>query len=263
MFSRPKKSLGQNFLIDKRVLDKIISTGEITKEDIVLEIGPGTGNLTKLLISKKPKKIIVIEKDNKLSNILSTNFKSKIEVVNKDILEIPDEFFKDQNFLIFGNLPYNISSQILANLCLNPLLYCSKLIFLFQKEVADRIIAKVNTKNYGRLSILSNWKFNIEKICDIEPSSFNPKPKVQSSLLKFIPKKKIQRITNPKNLEKITQIFFNERRKMIKKPVKILFKNKAFDFNRYNLNPSDRPQNIDVETYLKIAIDYEKSKLVS
>ena len=87
----------------------------------MLEIGPGTGNLTKLLISKKPKKIIVIEKDNKLSKILSTNFKSEIQIINKDILEIPNEFFRDQNFIIFGNLPYNISSQILASLCLNPL----------------------------------------------------------------------------------------------------------------------------------------------
>ena len=198
MFDRPKKSLGQNFLIDKNILNKIISTGEITREDIVLEIGPGTGNLTKLLISKKPKKIIVIEKDNKLSKMLSTNFKSEIQIINKDILEIPNEFFRDQNFIIFGNLPYNISSQILASLCLNPLLSSSKLIFLFQKEVADRIIAKVNTKNYGRLSILSNWKFNIEKICDIEPDSFNPKPKVMSSLLKFLPKKKFIELLIPK-----------------------------------------------------------------
>ena len=128
---------------------------------------------------------------------------------------------------------------------------------MFQKEVADRIIANVNSKNYSRITILSNWKFDIKKIIDVKPSSFFPKPKVYSTVLEFTPKKKIHEIKDPRNLEKITKIFFNQRRKMIKKPIQNLFKNNIFDYKKIGVNPSDRPQNLNVNIYLKIVNEYE------
>ena len=181
----------------------------------------------------------------------------KIDIVTKDILSIPFEFYSKRKFKILGNLPYNISTKILSTWCLNNNLSVSKMILMFQKEVAERIVAKVNTKNYSRITILSKWKFDIKKITDVKPNSFFPKPKVHSTVLEFVPKKKFREIRDPKNLEKITKVFFSQRRKMIKKPINILFKNFQFNYEKFNVKPSDRPQNIDVNKYLEIVNEYE------
>ncbi len=257
MLLKPKKSLGQNFLHDKNIINKIIIASKIGSNDEVLEIGPGTGNLTKFIISQKPKKIYVIEKDENLVRDLEKQYSKKINIIKKDILKISYEFYSGKKFLILGNLPYNISTKILSNFCINNKLNISRMILMFQKEVAERILANVNSKDYSRITILSKWKFDIKKITDVSPNSFFPKPKVNSSVLEFIPKKKIHKIKDPKNLEKITKVFFNQRRKMIKKPINFLFKNFKFDYKKFNIDPSDRPQNIDVNSYLKIVNEYE------
>ena len=157
MVVRPKKSLGQNFLIDKNILNIITELGNISNKDVVLEIGPGTGNLTEHILEKNPKQLVVIEKDTKWSIKLREKFQNKIQIINDDILKVNEkEMFKEQ-MIVFGNLPYNISSQILVKwLKLNDLnLFSRMFILMFQKEVADRIIANFNEKNYGRLSILT------------------------------------------------------------------------------------------------------------
>ena len=177
-----KKSLGQNFLIDQNILEKIVNKINI-KDKIVLEIGPGTGNLTSYIIKKKPKKIFVIEKDNDLANILRNKFGNQLIIINEDVLKIDENnLFKDK-VVVFGNLPYNISTEILSKWIINlrDNFWFEYLVLMFQKEVADRIIAETNTSNYGRLSIISNWKLNIEKMCDIKPEAFKPKPKINSS----------------------------------------------------------------------------------
>ncbi len=186
----PKKSLGQNFLIDIDVIEKICNSGNINENNNVLEIGPGTGNLTEFILQKKPKKFYVIEKDERLINNLKKKFDKKLTIINEDILRYDLKSLSDKDLVIFGNLPYNISSQILANFISYSYSEFSykKLVLMFQKEVADRILAEENSKNYGRLSIFSSWKLNIKKIMDISPSSFFPKPKVMSSLLIFEPK---------------------------------------------------------------------------
>ena len=128
---------------------------------------------------------------------------------------------------VYGNLPYNISTEILCKWILNikdENFWFDYLILMFQKEVADRIISVYNSKNYGRLTILSNWKLDIKKICDIKPTSFYPKPKIDSTILVFKPKKQFFKLKDPKNLEKITRTFFMHRRKMIKKPFNQLFR---------------------------------------
>ena len=156
----PKKSLGQNFLTDQNIIDKIIETVEI-KNKSILEIGPGTGNLTKNILKKNPKKILVIEKDNNLAEILKEKLDLKLKIINEDILSMDENNLDKDILTVFGNLPYNISTEILCKWILNiknNKFWFDNLILMFQKEVANRIVANFNTKNYGRLSIISNWK---------------------------------------------------------------------------------------------------------
>ena len=187
---KAKKSLGQNFLIDPNIIDKIVNIVEIKNKDI-LEIGPGTGNLTQKILKKNPNKFLVIEKDNNLAKMLKEKFETKIKIINQDILKVDESTLSNQVLNVFGNLPYNISTEILVKWILNinkKKVWFNYLVLMFQKEVADRIISEYNTKNYGRLTILANWRLNIQKICDISPSCFTPKPKVESTLLLFKPK---------------------------------------------------------------------------
>jgi len=255
---KAKKSLGQNFLIDKNILEKIANITKI-KDKIVLEIGPGTGNLTSYLLKKKPKKFCVIEKDEQLVTNLREKFNNQISIINNDVLKIDEANLFREKVIVFGNLPYNISTEILSkwikNLKNNFWFDC--LVLMFQKEVADRIIAEFNTKNYGRLSIICNWKLNIDKICDIKPEAFKPKPKINSSLLFFHPKQNFIKINDPNNLEKVTRIFFNQRRKMIKKPFNQLFNGDQSVLNKLKINLNLRPQNLNIDTYYKLVQEYE------
>ncbi len=257
---KAKKSLGQNFLVDQNIIEKITNTVDVNDKSI-LEVGPGTGNLTSSILKKKPKKIFVIEKDDNLSSILQKKFQDRIVIINKDILSINENLISNDQLVVFGNLPYNISTEILCKWILNlddKKIWFSKLLLMFQKEVADRIISNYDSSNYGRLSIISNWKLDIEKIIDIKPDCFYPKPKVNSSLLKFTPKKKFFELKDPNNLEKITRIFFNHRRKMIKKPFNQIFSKNIDILKKLNISLDLRPQNLSFETYYKLAREYEK-----
>ena len=255
---KAKKSLGQNFLIDREVLEKIVNTTAIRDKNI-LEVGPGTGNLTSFILKNNPKKMFVIEKDDNLAKNLNETFRDQLTIINDDILNIDENLLFKENVTVFGNLPYNVSTEILSKWIINlkndPWFDC--LVLMFQKEVADRIIAKSNTSAYGRLSILSNWKLNIEKICDIKPKSFSPKPKIDSSLLLFTPKNNFFKIKDPKNLEKVTRIFFNQRRKMIKKPFNQLFNGDQKILEKLKINLNLRPQNLDFNTYYHLTSLYE------
>ena len=257
---KAKKSLGQNFLINTEILSNIVNLGDISNDDVILEIGPGTGNLTKKILEKKPKDLIVIEKDNKLASILKNKYGDHLNIINKDILDCFDDLKFDQPLKIYGNLPYNISTKILLSfLKINNLKsFCKKFIFIFQKEVADRILAKGDSKNYGRLSILSSWKMTPQKVMDISPKFFSPKPKVWSSLITLTPNIKFEQLKKEKSLEHITNIFFNQRRKMIKKPMKQLFDNYEEIATKLNIDLNIRPQNLSTKEYLEICKFYEK-----
>ena len=255
---RAKKSLGQNFLIDREVLEKITNVVQI-KDKTILEVGPGTGNLTSFILKKNPKKMFVIEKDDVLAINLNETFKDQLTIINDDILQVDENLIFKNKVTVFGNLPYNISTEILSKWITQTKdeFWFNNLILMFQKEVADRIIAKFNTSNYGRLSILSNWKLNVEKICDIKPESFSPRPKIDSSLLFFSPKKNFYKIKDPKNLEKVTRIFFNHRRKMLKKPFNQLFNGDQRVLNELKIDLNLRPQNLDFDTYYQLTCAYE------
>jgi 16S rRNA (adenine1518-N6/adenine1519-N6)-dimethyltransferase len=257
---KAKKSLGQNFLIDDDIINKITNIVDV-KDKTVLEVGPGTGNLTISLLKKMPKNFYVIEKDDSLASFLKKEFGNKIIIINDDILNINENSICDEQLIVFGNLPYNISTEILCKWILNlndEKIWFSNLVLMFQKEVADRIISEYNSSKYGRLSIIANWKLDIKKVIDVKPNSFSPRPKVDSSLLFFSPKENFTKFKNPYNLEKITRIFFNHRRKMIKKPYNQIFAGNQDILKKLNLSLDLRPQNLNFETYYKITSEYEK-----
>ena len=182
---KPKKSLGQNFLSDKNIIKKIVDVGKINSHDNIIEIGPGTGNLTEFILKKQPKKIILIEKDYKLIKSLYEKFNDSVNIENEDILNFQIKNTSKEKFIIY------------------------------------------------------------------------PKPKIESTLLSFMPKKKYFNIKNPKNLEKITQIFFNKKRKMIKNPLKQIFKNPDIIANKLKLDVNLRPQNLSPLNYFEITKEYE------
>ena len=260
---KAKKSLGQNFLTDRDILEKITQIVPV-KDKHILEVGPGTGNLTSFILKNNPKEMFVIEKDDELANNLDKIFKKQITIINDDILNIDEtSLFKEKGKItVFGNLPYNISTEILSKWITNlkENYWFDHLILMFQKEVADRIIARSNSSAYGRLSILSHWRLNIEKICDIKPESFSPRPKIDSSLLLFSPKEKFFKIKNPKNLEKVTRVFFNQRRKMLKKPFNQLFNGDQKILDELKIDLNLIPQNLDFDTYYRLTSLYESLK---
>jgi 16S rRNA (adenine1518-N6/adenine1519-N6)-dimethyltransferase len=260
MVKYAKKSLGQNFLIDLNIINKIVNLTKILDQNVV-EIGSGKGALTDQILKKKPKSLTLIEKDNFLSKDLKLKYSNnkKVIVYNKDILKFDFEKKLKKNSIIFGNLPYNIASQILVNIIRfknwPPKYTC--LIFMFQKEMADRVIGKYGTSKYGRLSILTNYKLNLIDKFNVSPNCFFPKPKIDSTVLHLKPKDKIiSKIKNIENLEKITNLLFSNKRKMINKSIMKIFKiNKISEIKDLNLKA--RPSDLNADKYYEITELFE------
>ena len=242
-----------------RTVDSLIRNESPT----FIEIGAGYGNLTTAIKAMDPQKILAIEKDKKLFYFLNNKFENfkNIKIINDDVLNFIEKKNLEKDMIVFGNLPYNVSTQILASLILLkkwPPWY-KVLILMFQKEVADRILAKPGTKQYGRLSILSNWRLEIKKHFDVSKNSFFPVPKIISTILSCKPKNNNPfNIKNPKNLEIVTRVLFSNIRKMINKNFKKLFNQNISISKNLNLNLNVRPEELNNEIYYKIAVQYEK-----
>ena len=256
-----KKSLGQNFLIDKNIIKKIINSVNIRNKN-VLEIGPGKGALTEEILKNNPKSLTLIEKDSSLFKNLYLKFSyhNYLKFYNEDILNLNIEKIIKEETIIFGNLPYNISSQILVKFLkfsVWPPKY-NDLILMFQKELADKITGKYLSTNYGRISIISNYRLKVLKKFNVSANCFVPKPKITSTLLHFRPiKKNGFEIKNINNLEKVTNILFSERRKMVNKNIKkILSKKEISQINGLILNY--RPSQLNPDIYYKITEFFEK-----
>ena len=259
---KAKKSLGQNFLIDKNIINKIIKLTNINNNHIV-EIGPGTGSLTKAILNKNPKSLFLIEKDQKLANHLKKEFIDikKLKIFNEDILKFNLEEKIKKKTIIIGNLPYNISSQILAKLIkfkVWPPNY-SKLILMFQKEVAEKISAQNKSAKFGRLTVLVNSRLKVTESMSISENSFRPIPKVKSTILVFEPiKNQDFKVKNIFNLEIITHAFFSKKRKMINKVFKKLFNNPKLIAEKIKINLNLRPNKVSDKQYYKITEYFEK-----
>ena len=256
-----KKSLGQNFLIDKNIIKKIVNLTNIKNTNII-EIGPGNGALTDEILKKKPKSLFIIEKDNDLAHKLKSKYINlkNVKVFNDDILKINLNKFILKNSIIFGNLPYNISSQILVKI-----LRLKKwpanindIIFMFQKELGEKIVSKFPSSNYGRLSILTNYRLDLIKKFFVSSSCFFPKPRITSMVTHLRPKKiDTFYIKKIENLEKITNIIFSNKRKMINKNIKKILSLKDIEKIK-ELQLNSRPSEIKPNIYYKITQLYEK-----
>ena len=261
-----KKSLGQNFLIDKNIIKKIIKIANINSNEHLVEIGSGTGSLSKELIKLNPKSLMLVEKDENLHKLLKDELhdNSKISFINQDILKFNIEEKIKKNTIILGNLPYNISSQILIKMIKFkkwPPKY-KKLVFMFQKEVAQKLISDLNKKNFGRITIISNWRLKVKDYFKVSNKCFFPVPKVDSMIVVFEPTYHDSiKIKNIENLEKITQVFFSNKRKMINKGFKRLFKDENLANKTLKLNLSKRPSELSIFDYFKITEYFEKKKL--
>jgi len=258
---RPKKSLGQNFLIDNNILNKIVKLIGNNNKNLV-EMGPGTGNLTKKIIKQNIKSLMLVEKDQVLFNNLKKELAEydKLKIFNEDILKFDLEKNIKANSIVVGNLPYNISSQILIKLIKFKkwLPKYQKLILMFQREVAEKILAKHATPDYGRLSIITAARLKVTDHFNVSPNSFYPVPKVRSTILVFEPiRNKNYKIKNIENLEKISQIFFSRKRKMINKAFNELFKKPLIVAKKLNINLNLRPSELTENQYFKITEFFE------
>ena len=256
-----KKSLGQNFLRDKNIIKKIVNLVYIKNSDVI-EIGPGDGALTDQILKLKPKNLFLIEKDSNLYKNLKIKYNDKkfIKIYNEDILKFNFKKINKKNTLIFGNLPYNISSQIFVKLLCTRIWppFYSDLILMFQKELGEKIITRFPSKKFGRLAILFNYTLDLKKKFIVSPNCFKPKPKIYS--LVFHAKPKLKRpgdIKILKNLEKVTSIFFSNKRKMINKNIKKILNDDEIRSLK-DIKMSMRPTEIKPEIYYKITELFEK-----
>ena len=251
MTIKNKKSLGQNFIFDKNFLSKISKLIISNIDNIIIEIGPGPGTLTKYLFEKEYKKIILIEKDQRLIENLNNKFYSdKVEIINGDALSFDFQIPSLKNLIIVGNLPFNISVDLLykwtktKNWPPNQ----NKMILMFQKEVANRIIAKPDNKSYGKLSVVVQSRYNVNRLLDVPSYLFTPPPKVDGTILEFTPHNNYGSIDINK-VDEVSKAAFSQRRKKIKNNmagyIEIL--------NSLSIDQNLRPENLSVSNYCEIA----------
>ena len=257
---KAKKRFGQNFLHDKNIINQIVKSSSCD-ERFIVEVGPGPGLLTNAILEKKIKKILAIETDKTFLPILEElkeKHPKKFEFIINDALKVDLDKLISEKYSVISNLPYNISVPFIISLLIKeqPVKW-EKLTLTVQKEVADRMMAKINTKQYGRLSVLTQWRCKIKKICEIKPSCFIPPPKVISTVISIEPKNNIL-TPSVENFQKIVSYAFGFRRKTLKKSLSKLEIdiNKLADFCEIDL--SLRAQNLSVDDYINLTIGYEK-----
>ena len=246
---KAKKKFGQNFLSDQSVIKEILSHLKPLAHDRILEIGPGMGAITIPLLNKLHH-ISVIEIDPDMINYLQKKIpKEKINIINRDVLSISNKDLEVYDRII-GNLPYYISTEILIKM-IDILGSLKDVHFMFQKEVAERITAKPRSKNFGRLSVLIQYFFDSEILFDISANSFSPPPKIQSSFIKLIPRKKEGlRFKNLINFKKVIKTAFQFKRKTLKNNFKDILDEE--NFNSIGINPKKRAEMLNIDDFVNI-----------
>ena len=257
---RPLKKYGQNFIFDESLCNKIVRFSNINHEDFIIEVGPGAGGLTRCILKCNPMKLCVIETDHRCEGVLeelqsyypklNILFADALQVTIKDIISLSDN--NNQKISIISNLPYNIGCKLLTN-WIHEIDHIKSMTLMFQKEVADRIIASPRTKSYGRLSILCQIMCDIKKCFDISPEAFYPKPKIWSSIVHLIPKMNSPRKDVLHKIEKITALAFSSRRKMLTSSLRSLDKNIDNFLQSLNINHTLRAEDLTPAQYLQIA----------
>ncbi|MBS0185947.1 MAG: 16S rRNA (adenine(1518)-N(6)/adenine(1519)-N(6))-dimethyltransferase RsmA [Proteobacteria bacterium] len=257
-----KRSLGQNFLLDLNITRKIAKAAGSLKGATVIEVGPGPGGLTRALLETEAHSVIALEKDPRALIALASLkkvYQERLILKEADALEVPLYTLGDPPRYVIANLPYNIATPLLMQ-WLDHASFFHKFILMFQKEVADRIIALPHSKNYGRLSVKVQWLCKVKLILTLPPEAFWPSPKVSSSVVEITPYPEPLFQADSKDLEFILKCAFTKRRKMIRSsladlnvPLDILFK-------ETEINPTQRAENLSVEDYCKLTRVYSKLK---
>ena len=258
---RPSKKLGQNFIFNKNILNKITGLINLDACDLVIEIGPGLGGLSEALLNNNVKKILLVEKDRQfmqLLHALKSKYPDQIDIIFEDAINFNFDIENYKNITIVSNLPYNVATKILTTL-INTHYATNKLknmVLMFQKEVAQRITANYSNKHYGRLSIISQYLYECNIEFDLNPAVFYPRPKVDSSIVSF---KSLERKSGPdiKILESITRAAFSQRRKKIRTSLKDIISEVDLA-ERLNINVDLRAEQLSVNEYLKISEYLEK-----
>ena len=265
-----KKRFGQHWLVNKKILNKIKEVADLNEDDFILEIGPGKGALTSKLLDSRIRKLHAIELDRDLIDFLNVKFRNneKFSLQQGDILSTNLDSIKNKITKVIANIPYNITGPILdifvGRLGLIRNYNYKKIIFLMQKDVVDRILSKEGSPKAGALSIRMQLLSKIKKICDVEPSSFDPPPRIYSSLVIFEPLPKESRldITSEKYIDTLLRISFNSRRKMLRNTLNSIFSNdeikKLSESSEIYFNL--RPQDISINQWIKLAENCIKIK---
>ena len=256
-----KKSLGQNYILDENITNKIVKMVNV-RNQIVFEIGPGPGCLTRSLINAGVKKIIAVEKDERCIKALKYQnkfFLNKLALIKGDVLKketfvkIKKEFQKyKRKIFVVSNLPYNIATPILSLIFHNKIFF-NDLLLMFQEEQANRIIAERKTKNYGRITILTKWLCNTRKKMYLSPKYFFPKPKVNSIILSFEFKKKIEKVHNENFFIEIIKKSFNQRRKIIKNSLKSKSVHLEKVLDQCNIRKNMRPEELTYQDFINLS----------
>ena len=262
---KPKKKLGQNFLHDKNIISSIINKAKVNNENI-LEIGPGPGILTEYILKNRVNSLFAIEKDQAFESNLGKikgHYQETFKYLIHDVIDFDFNQLTYNSFKIISNLPYNISVPFILKMVKNQnTIPWKEMILMVQKEVAERIMARIGTKSYGRLSIMVNLKNKVTKILDVKPSSFIPRPKVDSTVIKIVPKSRLTNVDD-KVFEKIVKISFSQRRKKIKNNLDQLNINTALLLKLSNINPNLRAENIDIDGFCRISNNYKNLSKVN
>jgi len=250
-----KKNLGQNFIFDLNVTNKIVRYAEPIQDNIVVEIGGGAGSLTRSILLSNPKKLYVIEKDERCLPILQQLVEiadGKLEIINEDALNF-DFRLLGKNLKVIANLPYNIGTELLFKWYNNINIFDS-LTLMYQKEVAERICANTNDEQYSRISVISYILCKCEKLFDVPPSVFFPQPKVYSSVISLKPHEKPLYDADIPKMKKVVKQAFLMRRKTIKNAVEPIFNDKAEEILKAaNIDLKKRPEEISPEEYVRIS----------
>lgn len=256
----PKKQFGQNFLFDLNLTGRIARSVPDIENSTVIEVGPGPGGLTRALLMAGAKKVIAIEKDKTTEPILSKIINAsggRLNVIFGDALKTDLSEYNKSGYAICANLPYNVGTELLIN-WLHDIVRganIKSLTLMFQREVAQRIVAKSGDEQYGRLAVLANLICDTKILFDVPNTAFVPRPKVQSAVVQIIPNKnKIEKIQDITKLEKLTAKLFGQRRKMIRAIIKT-------DWNNFGLTGTERAEELNPELFLKISGNIDSNLL--
>ncbi len=253
-----KRSLGQNFILDSNLTDKIARQAGDLAGFQVLEIGGGPGGLTKSILKLNPDKLTVIEQDDRCIAALEEikTFYPQLEIIKGDALKFDiTGFAANKKLKIIANLPYNIATELLFKWMFS-LQNVELMVLMFQKEVVERIVAKPNTKAFGRLAVMVNFFCETKKLFDISPLSFTPAPKVTSSLVMIKPRAKPIMDVDFKQLEKVCAAAFSQRRKMIKAGLKSICNDSEAWLKRCDIDPTLRAEQLTLEQFGKLTKAY-------